>query len=128
MRSFGCAWDAPAIKRLDHQWGNLDPDLGLYWACERAGLQEAIVTEEQIRRRATAPPEDSRAWARSLLLLAAGPDEVESVDWDGIRFRLRDRGHPDLATHYWVSLANPLRHTRAELDGIWPARGGFGIC
>lgn len=120
-----CSWDAPAIKRLDHQWANLDLDSGLYWACERAGLTESLVTGEHIRRRETSPPENTRAWARSLLLLAAGPDEVESVDWDSIHFRLRDRLHPARAEYYRVSLANPLGHTRTELDRVWPASGSL---
>jgi hypothetical protein len=60
-----------------------------------------------------APPIDTRAWGRAMLLRRAGPHEIDRVDWDHIRFRLRQcDGH----TRTWrATLADPTGSTRADL-------------
>ena len=43
-------WRSPEIKRLDHLYSSLDPEEGLYWACERAGLVQRLADGERIKR------------------------------------------------------------------------------
>lgn len=110
-------WDSPQIKHLDHLYSSLDLSEGLYWAYENSGLVERVVTEAQIERFMHDPPEDTRAWTRAMLLRIAGPDVVDSVDWDSIRLKKKDRGF--WSTYRTLDLANPLAFTKAETERIF---------
>jgi proteasome accessory factor A len=109
-------WASPEIKHLDHVYSSLDPSEGLYWSYERSGVVERAVSEEWIDYFTHEPPEDSRAWTRASLLRLAGPDAVDAVDWDFIRFKIRGKG-------YWparrtLDMANPLAFTRAAVEPL----------
>ncbi len=107
-------WSSPEIKHLDHLYSSLDPSEGLYWAYESGGLVERMVTDEQIERFTVSPPEDTRAWTRAMLLRWAGPDGVDDVDWDSIRFKT---GYERYRTAYRrLELASPLAFTRAASE------------
>jgi hypothetical protein len=112
----GLGWRAPETKHLDHLYGSLDPAEGLYWACERSGAVERLVSESEIEHFVHEPPEDTRAWTRAMLLRLAGRDGVEDVDWDLIRFRRRGRG-PWPVTRT-LHLDDPLGFTRAEVEPV----------
>ena len=107
-------WASPEIKHLDHLYSSLDPSEGLYWAYEKLGVVERVVSDAQIEHFVHEPPEDTRAWTRAMLLRMAGPDIVHDVDWDLIKFRKPGRG-------YWPSyrtlhLADPLGFTRSVTE------------
>jgi proteasome accessory factor A len=99
-------WDSPEIKHLDHLYSELDG--GLYWAYEQSGFVERVVSDAEIERFVHEPPADTRAASRARLLRLARPDEVDSVDWDRITFRLGGVW-PRMRT---VSLANPLDYKK----------------
>ena len=104
-------WDSPAIKHLDHLYASLDPHEGLYWALDRAGAVDRVVSPAEVERAAAEPPSSTRAWTRAMLLRRAPASAVEEVDWDQIRFRL---GSPDGSTRRWrVDLPSPLHGSRA---------------
>ena len=109
-------WGSPEIKHIDHLYASLDPAEGLYWAYERGGLTRQVVTDGEIDRFVSDPPADTRAWGRAHLLRVAGPDRVDDVDWDSIRFRLSGNGvwtrRRDLA------MPDPLACTEAEVASI----------
>jgi proteasome accessory factor A len=118
----GLAWDSPEIRHLDQIYSSLGPD-GLYWAYEKAGLAEHLVADELVEHFSNEPPSDSRAWTRAMLLRAAPPDWLDSVDWDSISFRVRDGG-------YWprirsIDMENPLALTAAETAEYFPPSGRF---
>jgi len=75
-------WRSPEIKHLDHLYSSLDLDDGLYWAYERDGALEQLVSDAQIERFVQEPPGDTRAFARAMLLRHAAPGTVDDVDWD----------------------------------------------
>lgn len=103
-------WGSPEVKHLDHLYSSLDPSEGLYWAYERSGLVERVATDEQIEGFTVSPPEDTRAWTRAMLLRWAGPDGVDDVDWDSIRFKT---GYERYRTSYRrLELASPLAFTK----------------
>lgn len=105
----GLDWTSPELKHLDHLYSSLDPDEGLYWACERNGLVDRLVTDEEIDRFVHHPPENTRAWTRAALLQLADPATIDRIDWDLLRFQYN--GHPVYAT---LDLPDPLDHTRAN--------------
>jgi Pup amidohydrolase len=115
-------WDSPEIRHLDQVYSSLDPS-GLYWAYERSGFAERLIDEQRIQHFCSEPPSDSRAWTRAMLLRAADPEWVDSVDWDSISFRVRDGG-------YWpwrrtIGMENPLGMTAAEMGPLFTAERNF---
>ena len=57
-------WSSPEIKHLDFMYASLDED-GLYWVLRKSGLVDTLVTDEEIERFRTEPPENTRAWTRA---------------------------------------------------------------
>jgi proteasome accessory factor A len=102
-------WSSPELMHLDQLYSTLDPSSGLYWLYERQGLVERVSSDEAIERFVSGPPDDTRAWTRTMLLRTAGPEAIEEVDWDAMEFRIR--------RNYWstfrkVALGDPLRFNR----------------
>lgn len=104
-------WDAPAIQAADLRFACLGTTGALYEAVAADGGVDLLVSEDEIGRALTTPPEDTRAWSRAMLLRHAGPSRIDSVDWDQIRLR---PAHADDEPHV-VQLADPRRHGRAEV-------------
>jgi Pup amidohydrolase len=122
----GLDWTSPEIKYLDHLYSNLDPEEGLYWAYERNGFVQRLVTEARVDHFEVAPPAETRAWTRSLLLQLARPEDVDSVDWDSLRFKIPSGpGSWPEYQYRRVSLANPLAHTKAETEALLPEAATF---
>ncbi len=109
----GLSWQSPQLKLLDHLYSSLDSAEGLYWAYERGGLVERLVTAEQIERFQHEPPENTRAWTRAMLLRRAGQDAINDVNWDRIRIRRPGRGWSNYDT---LELNDPLAHTRSDTE------------
>jgi hypothetical protein len=105
-------WDSPEIKLLDHLYSSLDPDEGLYWIYEKAGVTEPIASAAQIERFVYEPPEDTRAYSRAMLLRLAKADQINSIDWDSIRFKLN--GRSGWLVYRTLEMANPLAFTKAD--------------
>jgi hypothetical protein len=119
------SWTSPEVKLLDMLYGSLD-DSGLYFAYEAGGFAERLVSEARIARLVANPPAGTRAWTRAMLLRRAEAEgtDVDSVDWDRIRFRMRGPyGWPLLRT---VDLADPLGFTRAGTHLAFETHKDFG--
>jgi proteasome accessory factor A len=106
-------WRSTEIKMLDHLWASLSPRQGLFWAIDRAGGVERIVSEEQIAQAMLEPP-STRAWARAALLRMAAPGEVKTVDWDSITFNVSTDGSPATRT---LELPDP-HFTRGQFERL----------
>lgn len=103
-------WQSPEIKHLDQIYGSLDPEEGLYWAYERSGLIERLVSDERIEHFVSHPPENTRAWGRAMLLRLAG-DEIDEVNWDQLTFR-RAKGRERMR----LNLPDPLGFARSDVE------------
>jgi len=112
----GLTWQSPELKHLDHLYSSIDPDDGLYWACERSGVAETLVSDADIERLVHEPPEDTRAWGRAMLLRLAGDEGVSYVDWDEIRFELP--GPYGWPTYRTLPMPDPLGMTKADLEHL----------
>ena len=114
-RQHGLDWHAPELKQLDFQFSSLGN--GLYWIYEREGAVDRIVSDGAVERFIHEPPSGTRAWTRSALLRCAGPDCLDDVDWDRVRFHVGRAGvWPGWRS---VHLANPLGFTRADCESIF---------
>jgi len=109
------AWSAPELKHLDFMYASLED--GLYWTFEKNGLVDTLVTDDEIERFRSEPPENTRAWTRANLLRLAEPQQVERVDWDSITFSLK--GNNYWSTQSTVQLTNPLGFTRAVCEPVF---------
>jgi Pup amidohydrolase len=119
----GLDWSSPQIKHLDHLYSSLDPDEGLYWSYERAGLVTPLVGDERITWFESNPPECTRAWTRGMLLSRAGVSGVEDVNWDWVRVSAPGRGGWRIPRT--VHLDDPLGWTREHAASAF--EGGDGL-
>jgi proteasome accessory factor A len=108
-------WASPEMKMLDLRYASLDASDGLYWAYERAGAVERVVSEAEIVRFETEPPEDTRAWTRAMLLRLAGRSRIDGIDWDWLRFKPA----PGRWISEYVDLPDPLGFTKAEVGHLF---------
>jgi len=83
-------WESPEIKHLDLIYSSLDESEGLFFALDGAGETERIVGDDDVLEFLHGPPHDTRAWTRGELLNRAGA-EIDDVDWDRVRFKVKDR-------------------------------------
>jgi Pup amidohydrolase len=111
MQRKGLEWDSPQVQMMDLQYHDLRPDKGLYYLLERQGQVERIVTDEEITRAITHPPEDTRAYFRGQCLKRYG-GEVFGVNWDSISFGIGDEPIKR------VFMAEPLKGSKAHVEEL----------
>jgi hypothetical protein len=113
-------WTSPEVKHLDQIYASLDEREGLFWAYERAGLVDRLVSEEAVARAGIEPPVDTRAWTRAHLLRLAGEAHVDRVDWDSVRVKLGGRSGRYLSSSCrTVDLPHPAGATQAEHGALF---------
>ncbi|MBT3603249.1 MAG: proteasome accessory factor PafA2 family protein [Candidatus Latescibacteria bacterium] len=79
------AWDDPWLQSLDLEYHNIDPNKGLYYDLVKQGSMQRVLTDAQIEKACTTPPQDTRAKARSTLVRKLSENRVRYiVDWDSI--------------------------------------------
>lgn len=110
-------WQSPEIKHLDQIYGSLAPQEGLFWAYEKSGLLERIVTAGEIERFVHEPPTDTRAWLRANLLRRADPASVIDVDWQSLRLKFR-QGQASYApyTYHTLDMSDPFDFTKPRCE------------
>ena len=111
------SWRSADVKMLDHLFSSLDEERGLYSQVAASGGSDLLVGEETILRHETEPPDDTRAYARAMLLRAAGAERVDHVDWDVVRVVRRTRDAARRIAR--VDLPDPRRGTRAEVGHLF---------
>jgi proteasome accessory factor A len=96
---------------LDLQYHDLRPDKGLYYLLERQGQVRRLVTDAEIARAVTEPPEDTRAYFRGHCLKRYG-DQVFGVNWDSISFGIGDEPIKR------VLMAEPLKGSKVHVEEL----------
>ena len=110
-------WASAELKHLDQIFASLEEDDGPFWAYERSGQVDRVVSDDDIAFAIQHPPEDTRAWTRTQLLRRADRREVHKVDWDSV--------HLDVSGVAWgagprvVTLPDPSGSTRAANAAIF---------
>ncbi len=108
----GLDWSSPRLEAIDLQYSDVRLDKGLYNKLAAAGRFERVVTEAEVARAVTQPPEDTRAYFRGRCL-AKYPDDVAAASWDSVIFDLP--GHDSLQR---VPTLEPLRGTKEHVGGL----------
>jgi proteasome accessory factor A len=117
MERKGVDWEDPKVAMMDLQYHDLRPDKGLYYVLERQGKVRRVVTDREITRAITEPPEDTRAYFRGQCLKRYGA-EVFGVNWDSISFGI---GEEPIKR---VLMAEPLKGSRVHVEELLERSSG----
>jgi proteasome accessory factor A len=104
-------WESAQVQMMDLQYHDLRPEKGLYHLLERQGQARRVVTDGEIMRAITEPPEDTRAYFRGHCLKRYG-DQVFGVNWDSISFGVGDEPIKR------VLMAEPLKGSKAHVADL----------
>jgi Pup amidohydrolase len=85
-------WEDEAIRSLDLEYHNVDPELGLYQGLEQGGQMERLTTEEAIERAMREAPGDTRAWVRGEAVRRFG-DQIRRIGWGRIGLETDGQTH-----------------------------------
>jgi Pup amidohydrolase len=107
----GLDWSSPRLQLVDLQYSDVRQDKGLYNRLVATGRFERLVSEDEVERAMTEPPEDTRAYFRGRCL-AKYASEVSAASWDSVIF---DVGRETLQR---VPTMEPLRGTRAHVGEL----------
>ena len=87
----GLALSDPKLALIDLAYHDVVPERGLYYILERRGMMEKIVTDDDVTRALTNPPETTRAKLRGSFIKAAKAHHRDfTVDW--VHLKLNDHG------------------------------------
>ena len=105
-------WESPQAQMLDLQFHDVRPEKGLAYLLERQGKLRRLVSDAEIVRAITEPPEDTRAYFRGQCLKRYG-DAVFGVNWDSISFGIGDEPIKRLL------MAEPLRGSKVHVEDLF---------
>ncbi|MDT3441699.1 depupylase/deamidase Dop [Pseudofrankia sp. BMG5.37] len=104
-------WNDPRLQLVDLQYHDVRADKGLYNRLVARGRMDRLVTEDDVVRSMTEPPEDTRAYFRGRCL-AQYPQQVAAASWDSVIF---DIGRDSLQR---VPTLEPLRGTKSHVGAL----------
>jgi len=117
----GLDWHDLALKYLDLRYHDLDPETGLFARCQELDLADRMVDEEEIHRAQIDPPEDTRAWTRSMIIRSTMNRnlEVHIKNWEEINIiatrknprvlECLDGGCHGMPNVFWINLQDPFQ-------------------
>ncbi|MFI5303883.1 MAG: depupylase/deamidase Dop [Nitrospiria bacterium] len=111
MEKKGCDWKDPRISLLDLQYHDISHEKGIYYALERGGFVNRLLTEDEISRAMESPPEGTRAYFRGTCLKKF-PKEIYSASWTSVLF---DVGNTDIKK---IPIMDPFRGTKPLVEKI----------
>ncbi len=84
-------WGDDILHSLDLEYHNVNPDTGLYYGLEQAGLIQRATTDKRIYEATLMPPANTRAQGRGIVInkLLAGNSRDYVIDWDLIYINKR---------------------------------------
>jgi proteasome accessory factor PafA2 len=116
MRSYAerdrLSWDSPKLALIDLQYADVDPRRGLYHALVAKGRMQRLISDDEIERARTCPPEDTRAYFRGRVMEKFGADVV-AASWDSVIFDV-----PGRTALQRLPLLDPLRGTREQVGAM----------
>jgi proteasome accessory factor A len=107
----GLAWDDARLQLVDLQYADLRREKGLYQRLVARGRMQRLVTDDEVRRAVTEPPDDTRAYFRGKCVEKYG-DAVSAASWDSVIF---DIGRESLQR---VPMLDPARGTKAHVQRL----------
>ncbi len=108
----GLGWDSARLQAVDLQYSDVRPDKGLYHRLVARGRMERLLTDAEVERAVTAPPEDTRAYFRGECLRRYA-DDIAAASWDSVIFDV-----PGQDSLQRVPTLEPLRGTKAHVGAL----------
>jgi len=108
----GIDWSHARLGLVDLQYADVRLEKGLYNRLASTGRVERLLTDAEIARAVTEPPEDTRAYFRGRCL-AQYADEVAAASWDSVIFDL-----PGRDSLQRVPTMDPARGTKAHVGAL----------
>ncbi len=86
MEETGAKWQDDVMQSLDLEYHNINPNTGLFYGLEQAGLMRRVVTDDEVAHAITNPPSNTRASGRGQIVsaLLEHPNCRYVIDWDAI--------------------------------------------
>jgi proteasome accessory factor PafA2 len=112
----GLDWRDPRLAMIALQYHDVRRSKGLYYRLLEAGKVERIVSQQEVERAVSEPPEDTRAYFRGRCI-ERYPDAIAAASWDSIIF---DTGGDVLQR---VPTREPLRGTREFVEDLLEESG-----
>jgi proteasome accessory factor A len=106
-----CGWSDPRVSLLDLQYHDISTEKGIYYALEKGGFVDRLLTEEEISRAIENPPEGTRAYFRGTCLKKF-PKEIYSASWTSILF---DVGNAEIKK---IPIMDPFKGNRQLIEKI----------
>ncbi len=116
-------WGSHQARMLDLAYSNLDPDDGLFFRLERAGLMERLTEPHEVSACLVRPEPDTRAYTRGRLLDLA-PDRIVGVDWDFLKFLVRDPHMKRMAVRTF-DMSDPLFWSERNTQHVFDSATGI---
>ncbi|MCU1678593.1 MAG: protein of unknown function domain protein [Frankiales bacterium] len=107
----GLGWDDARLAMVDLQYADLRPEKGLYQRLLARGRMQRLISDKEVARAVTEPPEDTRAYFRGKCVEKYG-DAVSAASWDSVIF---DVGRESLQR---VPTMEPTRGTKAHVKKL----------
>ena len=107
----GLSWSDPKLALIDLQYHDVRPKRSLYERLVQAGKVERLLSEEEVERAISRPPDDTRAYFRGECL-RRWPKSIIAANWDSIVF---DVGSGSLQR---VPMMDPLKGTRNHVEAL----------
>ena len=84
-------WGDDILHSLDLEYHNVNPETGLYYGLEQAGLIQRATTDRRIFEATTMPPVNTRAKGRGIVIdkLLQNNSRDYVIDWDLIYINKR---------------------------------------
>ncbi|WP_370289272.1 depupylase/deamidase Dop [Nocardioides sp.] len=108
----GLAWDDAKLQLIDYQYSDIRPEKGLYHRLVSAGRIQRLLTDAEVDRAMTEPPEQTRAYFRGRCLEKYA-EHVAAASWDSVIFDL-----PGRESLQRVPTIDPLRGSRAHVGDL----------
>ncbi|NRA03084.1 MAG: Pup--protein ligase [Myxococcales bacterium] len=86
IKKHGISLEDPRVMMIDLQYHDIRMDRGLFYLMERAGSVDRILSDEEIVKAKTEPPQDTRARMRGDFIKLARQNNIQyDLDWSNIR-------------------------------------------
>ncbi len=110
----GLEWRDSKLAMVDLQYHDVRRSRGLYYRLVEAGKVERLVSEADVERAVSDPPEDTRAYFRGRCI-EKYPHSIAAASWDSVIF---DTGGDSLQR---VPTREPLRGTSEHVEALFEA-------
>ncbi len=116
IRRKECDWNDPRVSMMDLQYHDVIQSKGLYYALERGGYVERVVSPETLVKAQSEPPSDTRAFFRGTCLKKFSK-EIYAASWSSVLF---DMGNNTVKK---VPLLDPFKGTEALVGSLLQEAG-----